>query len=781
MTGLESGSSTFLAHSANEHGVVDPLRSHLKDVAERAALHASAFDAGNEARLAGLLHDLGKYGDLFQRRLEGKESGIDHWSAGAWWALTEYRKEGIAAALAIHGHHVGLQQDSPDSLRALDPKKLQERHPLGLRLSDPNPGALVQRMTADGLEITVQQDTLNSLYAGRNAPCASAMLDVRMLYSALVDADFIETEAHFKETACAERGYRQPGLPLQPESAFVRLQSYIEDLAAGSTASPHLNSLRNELLRSCLKAASASQGVFTLTAPTGTGKTLAMLAFALKHAIEHDLQRVILVIPYLNIIEQTAREYRSVLAQCIGSGDMDRYILEDHSLAGVRARNDKGSENESDMEDETGRQRQLLAENWDAPVVLTTSVQFFESLFASRPAACRKLHRLAKSVILFDEVQTLPATLAVPTLATLAHLAERYGSTVVFATATQPAFTHLDQSIKQYCASGWQPREIVSPELNLFARAKRTEILWPDLTQTTTWPQLSEVLAENRQVLCIVNLKRHAARLHDELDQLGVEGLFHLSTNMCPAHRQATLSEVRKLLKQRKPCRLISTQCVEAGVDIDFPSVYRALGPLDAIAQAAGRCNRNGHAKSRMVRVFVPEDEKFPDGAYRQAAGVTRILLKKYGEHADIHAPNLFDTYYRMLYDLAGTELGKKELMEAIKLRNFAEVGKLYRVIDTDTINVLTPYDQEDVDEDFESLKNEVKVTGLTRAWIRKARPYAVGLFRPRPSDPVKSYLEPIPTGRRSFSEEWFVYLEKGHYDDRKGLVLPTASDCLIA
>ncbi|MBI2908629.1 MAG: CRISPR-associated helicase Cas3' [Chloroflexi bacterium] len=769
----------FYAHSANSQGRCQPLVEHLTQVAELARSFAEPFGAGDLAYLAGLLHDLGKYGYLFQRRLQGKESGIDHWSAGAWRALTQYRMEGIAPALAIQGHHVGLQQASPDSLRALDPKKLQVRHPMGLRLSEANPDLLVERMRADGLEFIGAQDALKSLCAAANAPCAAGMLDVRMLYSALVDADFSDTAAHFKEMAGGEPSYREPSSPLQPRYVFAHLQSYIEDLAAGSTASSQINCLRRELLESCLKAACSPPGVFTLTAPTGTGKTLAMLAFALRHAAEHDLRRIILVIPYLNIIEQTAEEYRKALAQCAECGDISGYILEHHSLAGNRA-SDRPDEN-TDMEDEGQRRRQALAENWNAPIVVTTSVQFLESLFASRSAACRKLHNIAKSVILFDEVQTLPASLAVATLATLSRVAERFGSSVVFATATQPAFTHLDRSVKQYCALGWQPREIAPSELNLFARAKRTEIQWPEMTQTTSWPLLAEQVAGEPQVLCIVNLKRHALHLYDELNQLGVEGLFHLSTNMCPAHRQATLKEVRGRLSQGNPCRLISTQCVEAGVDIDFPTVYRALGPLDAIAQAAGRCNRNGHAESGAVHVFAPEDEAFPDGAYRQAADVTRILLQRYGRHLDIQDPELFDEYYRTLYDFAGTDHGKKVLMDAMKGRNFSEVATLYRVIDNGTINVLVPYGRNDRDPGFEDLKNEVKRTGLKKEWTRKARPYAVGLFRPSPSDPVNSYLEPIPAGGRSSSEDWFIYLDKGHYDSRKGLVLPASSDCLIA
>ena len=762
-----------LAHSANEAGYVDPLRVHLQDVAHRAAEYAEAFGASEEAMIAGLLHDLGKYGDLFQRRLEGKERGIDHWSAGAWEALTKYKQQGIASALAIQGHHIGLQQASKDSLALLNPQRLQKYHPLGLRLSDPKVDVLQQRMKADNL----QPDFITtSIYPGvkeasEQKQTVASMFDVRMLYSALVDADFIETEAHFQGNPDGSKNYREVGLSLEAKQALPHLVGYLDELARQSKASSHVNQLRADLLNTCLEAGSLPQGLFTLTAPTGTGKTLSMLAFALKHAAEHDLRRVIIVIPYLSIIEQTVKEYRKVFEPHWGSEDVKRYILEHHSLAGTRAK-EGGEGAEVDMEDEARRRARLLSENWDAPLIVTTSVQLLESLFADRPSACRKLHRLAKSVILFDEVQALPVSLAVPTLATLSRVVERYGSTVIFSTATQPAFGHLDNYVKDYCAVGWKPREIVLPSLNLFQRAERTQVEWPNLSQSTSWTELAERLAEGKQALCIVNLKNHALLLYDKLHQLSVEGLFHLSTNMCPVHRQVVLEEVRKRLQRKQPCLLISTQCVEAGVDVDFPVVYRAFGPLDAIAQAAGRCNRNGHKKTGPVHVFLPEEEKYPDGTYRQAAGVTRLLLQKHTkEDMDLHSPLLFEEYYHELYDLVKPQNRKKELTEAILRQDFQEVSRLYRVIDQDAINVLVPYDS-DV---FQRLEKEVRETGLNGKWIAKARPHTIGLFRPKLHDPVRSYLDPLPLGKGNHSEEWFIYLKEEHYDrEAKGLVLPT-------
>ncbi len=765
-----------LAHSANEYGKAELVCEHLSDVAARAADYAAAFDASAEAGLAGLLHDLGKYGYLFQARLKGEAHGVDHWSAGAWAVLTRYKNKAIAAAMAIQGHHLGLQQASKDAFAALNPYKLASAQPLGRRLSDPNVDSLLERLAADRLPLPDESTVPDSVFEGLQSPAVAGMLDVRMLFSALVDADFIETEAHFQPREDGSKGYREPGVSLDPARALQALMSYLDDVARQSAASPTIKRLRADLLKACLEAAAESPGLFTLTAPTGAGKTLSLLAFALKHAEKHQLRRIIVVIPYLTIIEQTVGEYKKAFQSLFPPEDLQRYVLEDHSLAGTRG-DDAAGTLDQDMEDKNLRSRRLLAQNWDAPVVVTTSVQFLESLFANRPGACRKLHRLARSIILFDEVQTLPVSLAVPTLAAIARLAERYGSTVVFSTATQPAFPHLHESVRRYCAQGWQPREIVPPSLDLFHRARRTRVAWPsDLRQPTPWADLAQRIMEEPQALCVVNLKRHALALYRELHSEGSEGLCHLSTNMCPAHRQDVLASVRKSLLEGKPCRLVSTQCVEAGVDLDFPTVFRAWGPLDAVAQAAGRCNRNGKAEIGNVYVFLPEDEGYPDGAYRQAAGVTRILHQMVGQ-LDIHEPGVFARYYRELYDLVRPENKNEELINALERKDFADVAKLYRVISQDAVNVLVPYDN----TRFQALAEEVRQNRLSGRWIVRARPYSVALFRPRADDPVGWRLEPVAVRGGAPSGEWFLYMDAKDYSAEIGLVPPEASQCLIA
>ncbi len=762
----------YYAHSAPQRSDWEPLHEHLQLVGERAAGYAAAFAAKEEARLAGLLHDLGKYSELFTQRLEAphRVKRLDHWSLGAWVAVKEFRLGGLAAALAIQGHHVGLGRADDDAFRELDPQRLKERHPLNLTLTESEPAALLERFMADGLSLPVIE---RSLFQRETLP-AGGMLDVRMLFSALVDADFIETEAHFHRAPDGTRSYRGEGSPPRITEALAALRERAARLQAASDAAQSVLRLRADLLQACLEAGEMPPGVFTLSAPTGAGKTLAMLAFALRQASEHGLRRVVVAAPYLSIIEQTANVYRALLGRHLG----EDYVLEDHSLvdSGSRAEGQEASEQSGDRDGAKNNAR-LLAENWDAPLIVTTNVQLLESLFSNRPSSCRKLHRLARSVILLDEVQTLPPRLAVPTLATLSRLAERYGSSVVFVTATQPAFDHLDGEVRKLVASGWTPREIVPSTLRLFDRVRRVRVTWAAVP--LDWSGLAGSLANAEQVLCIVNLKRHAIALTERLKERGIPGLFHLSTNLCPAHRKRVLEEVKELLAQREPCVLISTQCVEAGVDLDFPVVYRAFGPLDSIAQAAGRCNRNGRLRRPgEVRVFVPEEEKYPSGEYANAARVARVLWKSRGpEGMDIDSPELFRAYYRTLYDLTQVGEGLPELRKALNDKDFEEVARRYRLIEQDAINVVVPYDP----EAFAGLRRELDQSGrLTRNWIRRARPHALSLYRPKRNAPIWSFLEPARMTSGEESDEWFVYLEDRHYD-RDLLGLTAAPEVWIA
>jgi len=757
----------YYAHSRNDYEKWHPLKEHLASVSRLAGEYLAGWQGEEEGRLAGLLHDLGKYGDRFQNRLHGQDKGLDHWSQGAWIALKDYRA--IAAALAIQGHHVGLQYLREEPLRQLEPDKLKIRHPLNLQLSETNPEILIQRFTEDQL----QAQRPSKLLLGSITSRIDTMLNIRILFSALVDADYLDTEAHFNGNKNGKQ-YRTEGKPLYPEQALTILQEHINKLEANASSSATLATVRRQLQRDCLDSAEINPGLFTLTAPTGSGKTLAMLAFALAHAKAHKLRRVVMVIPYLSIIEQTAKVIRTLFEPYFGSD----YILEHHSLAGG------GQESrQSDSEEQQDRRRQQLAENWDAPIILTTNVQLLESLFSNRPSQCRKLHRLRKSVILFDEAQTLPIGLAVPTLAALSHLAYEHSSTVVFSTATQPAFSHLHDYVKKQCSRGWQPIEIVKNPAQLFMPLARTRYHWHSPQQRWSWDYLTEQLKPHHQALCIVNLKRHAKVILETLDDISI---LHLSTNQCPAHRADVLTQVREALQNNQPCTLIATQCIEAGVDIDFPIVYRSYAPLDAIIQAAGRCNREGKLENGDVHIFCPEDEKYPlGGGYQQAAEVTKELLNRLGNEAmQMHHPEFITQYYRSLYDLSQPQATKdsRNLTELITAGAFPEIASAYRLIKQDTINVVVPYEPQI--ELYQALDESKDSEGLNRKWIQKARPLTVSLYRPKPDDTIWDSLIPVPVlkkGKRQETDDWFMYSRKEHYHHLLGLCPPNQLNLWIA
>jgi CRISPR-associated helicase Cas3/CRISPR-associated endonuclease Cas3-HD len=638
----------YNAHSPGENGGWHSLKDHLNSVADLAAEFAGFFGAEQEARLAGQFHDLGKYGDLFQERLKNPNiKGIDHWTIGAWALAKEFGNP--AASLAVAGHHLGLPLINNDTFNSWNP--IINPNPQDRRLSEKNYQILLKRLADDQMPLPETSGgfgCISEALINPEKPAPLTMLDLRMLFSALVDADFLDTEAHFNRNPKGEKQLRPKGPDLNPERALKILFEHIAKLNADSRADEPINAIRQELLQNCLDRGSDQTGLFTLTAPTGAGKTLAMLAFALRHAQVNKLRRVVIVIPYLSIIEQTAKVYQEIFAPHLpDSLPVENYILENHSMANARDQDTQ----EKDSQDRKHRTARLLAENWDAPIIITTSVQILESMFACRPAKCRKLHRLAQSVILFDEVQTLPTHLAIPTLTGLARLAESFSSSVVFSTATQPAFSSLEKRLQKFADANWSPKEIVSNRKEMFQKAKRVRIIWPEPGKQTTLSEIAVKMAQEKsgQVLCVVNLKSQAKALLQHLRELGTEGLFHLSTDMCPAHRARALRQVRVRLKdpQKPPVFMVSTQCIEAGVDIDIPVLYRAWGPLTSIAQAAGRCNRNGNLALGKVVVFNPAPEGnnkrlYPDDAYLQAAQATQVVLNddELGE-PDINDPKI--------------------------------------------------------------------------------------------------------------------------------------------
>lgn len=466
------------------------------------------------------------------------------------------------------------------------------------------------------------------------------------------------------------------------------------------------------------------------------------------------------MLPFLTILDQTVKIYKTLFAE-LG----EHYILEHHSLTGTRPQ-------DVVVSSETEKEARLLSQNWDAPIVITTSVQLLESLFANRPSACRKLHHLQDSIILFDEVQTLPLPLAVPTLKALARLAsDAYGTTVVFSTATQPAFETLDKAVREEeDNAGWEPEEIAPASLGLYAEARRVEADWEHALTPTSWATVSSWLTEAPQSLCVVNVKRHARELVETLRSGQADGLFHLTTALCPAHRRSVLEKIHTALELGKPCRLVATQCVEAGVDLDFPRAFRSLGPLEAIAQAAGRCNRSGKAAvPGTLSVFLPEEERYPtDAIYKRATQLTKLLLREKG-NLDINNPALFAEYFRRLYNLS--ELNDKALADAIHRQDYVEVSRLYRLIEDNTVNVVVPYNARAI-----ALMDEAVTYGITGGWIRQVRAYTVTLFRPQ-NGKLPSFLETTKMKHtQKPAEDWYVCRMKEFYDKEMFGFEPDAS-----
>lgn len=764
----------YFAHSENDdgRGRREPLREHLERVSKRSAEFARMFGAEAQARAAGLLHDLAKYSEQFLRRIDPalREASRDHWTAGAYYCLRVFGDFGIVPALVIMGHHIGLTQiESYEGLEESWRDRLRD-HADELTTNDLK--ALLSHFASDNLACPSVEAglTMTEEHAAAN------MLDVRMLFSALVDADFIETEAHFNGDATVHYRERPDGPALDAALSLDAVHAEIAKKAIVKV-DDGIRVVRDRVLHDCLAAAELPKGVFNLSAPTGSGKTLAMLAFALAHAKKHGLRRIVVVMPYLNIVDQTAAIYRDLFSSV--NGFPADYMLEDHS--NVRP----PDETDDDSVKEATRLSRLLAENWDAPIILTTTVQCLESLHANRPSACRKLHRLANSLILFDEVQTLPVELAVPTLATLSRLQERFGASVVFATATQPAFDHFDQEVKAQAAGGWNPHEIIRDTDEIFASTKaRVRVDWR-LDRPTPWHELADELSGNecRQVLCIVNLKRHAQRLAQDLQARGVEGVLHLSTTMCPLHRLAVLAQVKDCLKRDLPLRLISTQCVECGIDLDVRVVFRALGPLEAIVQAAGRCNRHGLlADGGRFVVFVPEAEGqalYPGGSYESAAKSTENYLRGLaiadGSLDDLEIlndPQRMRTYYKRYYHLHRRHAESAKACKAhdsLAVWSFEKMAAAYRLIEDDNINVLVPYDP----PAFEKLKREIESEDarkpqFIRDWIQRARPYTISVPRRALSKKAGGYFYPIFFSRKSEDcnqSDWFFMLGKEFYD----------------
>ena len=695
------------------------LEDHLKKVAEMARDFANDFGAGEWGYLAGLWHDLGKYSDEFQGRLlalndpdahiETKHGRPDHSTAGAQYSHRTLKDAGKLIAYAVAGHHAGL----PDG-------KTNEASCLSQRLAKKIPA-----FHAAPSDILTQEVPLKLPFAmdGKRVSFQFSFF-ARMLYSCLVDADFLDTEKFMDpEKSAWRQGY--PDL----FSLEMNLRSYMDDLLLHAPATK-VNTLRKDIFERCMEAADWAPGLFSLTVPTGGGKTLSSLAFALKHAVKCGLKRVIYVIPYTSIIEQNAAVFRQVLGE--------KSVIEHHSNFEPR---------------EEDRWSRLAAENWDAPLIVTTNVQFFESLFGNRSSRCRKLHNIARSVVILDEAQMLPVPLLKPCLEALRELSSSYDTTVVLCTATQPA---LSKSA-QFREGLEGVREIMPDPATLYRTFKRIDM---SFLSTLANDQLSEKLLEHEQVLCICNTRRHSREVFELIRH--EEGAFHLSALMCPAHRTKKLQEVRDALREKRPCRVISTQLIEAGVDIDFPVVFRSISGIDSIAQAAGRCNREGLlSENGKVYVFAPDAGLSP-GYFRQTAETAQEVIR---HHVDPLALDAVDEYFRVLYWLKGDKLDEFQILGSLSegVRSgdypFRKISQEFQIIRDGMESVIIPWNEE-----ADRIVNELRYSDYPASAARKAQRFTIQI-------PPRVFFGLLSVGAvERLHEQFNVLINRDLYHDDLGL-----------
>lgn len=676
------------------------LQDHSKAVADVAAAFAGSFACGAYGQLIGELHDVGKARSAFQsylKRCNGiEDSEADfgnhsHSSVGACWMAKNCGAVGKVLAYCVAGHHAGLPDWS------------------GGEVPD---GALVQRLMNDSavLDESAVRDWIaqhgSEWLQGKLAPPSwfrpndsSVSFWIRMMYSCLVDADFLDTEAFMDSERASLRPLAVP-LATLAERFFAKL----DEKQRSATDTP-VNRIRSEIRTACESAAKMPPGLFSLTVPTGGGKTLSGTAFAFRHALRHGLKRVIYVIPYTSIIEQTA----DILRGFLGAEN----VLEHHS--------------NFDPEKETPQSR-LASENWDAPVVVTTAVQFFESLYACKSSRCRKLHNIADSVVILDEVQLLPTRLLLPCAEAIRQLAQHYKTSIVLSTATQLHLPGIDiESV----------REMAPSALDLYKRLKRTDIEFPsDISTRRTWDEIADELRQYEQVLCIVNTRRDCHDLYGKMP----DGTIHLSASMCGEHRSHVIAEIKRKLASGESIRVISTQLVEAGVDIDFPVVYRAFTGLSSVAQSAGRCNREGRLQGLgRVVVFMPPRESsvkdLRDGEY----AMHDLLVRSGG--VDVDDPVSYPEYFKALQSRAndmGVAFEKllgvsvpNELLVGTRQRaeplhyQFREAASAFKMIDgASQVQIIVRYGGSD------ALIDSLRVVGPKRDIMRRLQRYMVNVPR---------------------------------------------------
>lgn len=675
----------FIAHKREADLKTQSLKGHLINTANQARCFGNSFNNGDYAYICGIMHDLGKYSKEFQNKIvRDLNTRVDHSTAGAIEINERIKLFGKLMAYCIAGHHGGMPDGGSKSDTSAE-VTLSGR--LKRTKQIPDYTVFNQEINLNELA-TIPKPNITPLNKGG----FSLAFFIRMLYSCLVDADFLDTEAFMS------RNEIDRSVNYDYELFSQQLADYI---AKFNNKEREINKKRAEILNHCIKKSSDKKGLFSLTVPTGGGKTISSFAFAIGHVLKHKMDRIIYVIPYTSIIEQTAKIFKDILGH--------ENVLEHHSNFDFK----------NDTEDVALQKLKLSSENWNIPVVVTTNVQFFESLFANKSSRCRKLHNMANSVIIFDEAQMIPTPYLTPCLMAISELVTSYESTCVLCSATQPALQErFPHTIKM--------NEICENTEALYKFFKRTQVVARGELEVT---ELAKELNDCEQALCIVNNKKHAVEIYSKLSG---EGIFHLSTRMCSKHRKEVMSEIKERLKAKLPCKVVSTQLIEAGVDVDFPVVYRAIAGIDSIIQAGGRCNREGELEIGIVYVFEPEKNftKNMPSTIKRPVEVARTIMSRF---EDILSPEAIKTYFEELYNFEGEQgLDIHGIFEEMEKGvegfnfnfNFKQVADQFKLIDENTIPIVIEFD-----DHAKTLIDKLRFSQTNKSILRSIQPYTLNIY----------------------------------------------------
>jgi CRISPR-associated endonuclease/helicase Cas3 len=725
----------YYAHSENKANEKHALSKHLTETAELAVSFTDQEAFKPIFYLTGVLHDLGKYQPEFQRYLEagGKRGSVPHASWGAGYA----RREGlIEASISIDGHHKGI----PDtSAWKSDTEPFKRGEILGF------------------------DDVLNAFFVDTGVAPALSGKDVplrfsdalkretfiRYLFSALTDGDWLSTERHFNQTVSEIR--------INATLSVDELLARLEEEFSKKPKEGDLNRLRNEARQQVLEKADMPCGFYSLALPTGMGKTLTSMAWGLKHAKKNTLKRIVIVLPFVNIIDQTAQVLKNIFGR--------EWVLEHHSSYNENEIETNGSKDGYSLEEQ---RKKLACENWDYPIIVTTTVQFFESLFSNRPSRCRKIHNIAESVVIFDEVQTLPKEIILPTLQMLKDIESIMRTSFLFCTATQPAFEKRQ---------GFDGIEAIYPLIDnpaqLYRETRRvTYHLLNGLTPVEPSALLEPVVREAAATLVIFNTKKAALEFFKSAKySADWERKYHLSTAMCPSHRKHVIESIRTDLAAKRRILVVSTQLVEAGVDFDFPVVFRAMAPLEAVIQAAGRCNREGALGVSGGRVFLFKliDSGMPDKTYSACAGHAEELIK--ADIEQLHHHQSFNHYYSQvvrLYvdpDKYGINAARGQTTGQF---NYKTVNDSYHIMRDQTEGLFIYHFSDESRRLFHSIEHK---EFLSRDDYRRMQAYTVQVYQYF----IFSNIETCKSMPQGF-KVWY-----GNYDDETGIsVEPIEADKMV-